>query len=120
MKKNVITIGGTEYPCRLTLGVIKAFKEQTGKELADIGTDMVALGTLIHIAATKSGQKEKKPFPWQTADELLDDIDLADMPTLVEELFGEQSTIDSDAKKRKSRNRPAYRDSYRCYWTFAS
>lgn len=100
MKKNVITIGGIEYPCRLTLGVIKTFKEQTGKELADIGTDMVALGTLIHIAASKSGLKEKKPFPWQTADDLMDDIDLVDMPVLVEELFGEQSINESETKKK--------------------
>lgn len=101
MKKNIITINGVQYPCRLTLGVIKAFKEQTGKELADIGTDMVALGTLIHIAADKSCQKEKKPFPWQSVDELLDDIDLNDMPTLVEELFGKESDTEPEAKKNE-------------------
>lgn len=101
MKKNVITINGTGYPCRLTLGAIKAFKEQTGQELADMGSDMVALGTLIHIAATKSGQKEKKPFPWQTPDDLLDDIELADMPVLVEELFGKQTEAEPGAKKNE-------------------
>lgn len=101
MKKNVITMNGVQYPCRLTLGAIKAFKEQTGKELSDIGADMVALGTLIHIAAGKSCQKEKKPFPWQSADELLDDLDLADMPALVEELFGKQPETEPEAKKNE-------------------
>lgn len=101
MKKNIITINGVQYPCRLTLGVIKAFKEQTGIELADIGADMVALGTLIHIAAGKSCQKEKRPFPWQSADELLDDIDLIDMPVLVEELFGKQTDTEPEAKKNE-------------------
>lgn len=101
MKKNVITLGGVEYPCRLTLGAIKAFKEQTGKELTDIGNDMVALGTLIYIAATKSGLKEKKPFPWQTPDDLMDDITLQDMPALVEQLFGTQTADDTDAKKKE-------------------
>lgn len=101
MANHVITIGGAKYPCRLTLGVIKAFKDQTGKELADIGTDMVALGILIYIAAGKSCQKEKKPFPWQTADELLDDLDLNDMPTLVEELFGKQADVEPEAKKNE-------------------
>ena len=101
MKKNIITINGVQYPCRLTLGVIKAFKEQTGIELADIGADMVALGTLIHIAARKSCQKEKRSFPWQSADELLDDIDLSDMPVLVEELFGKQTDTEPEAKKNE-------------------
>lgn len=91
-----------KYPCRLTLGVVKAFKDETGKELTDIGTDMVSLGTLIHIAASKSCQKEKKPFPWQTADELLDDLDLSDMPTLVEQLFGKQADTDPEAKKNET------------------
>lgn len=100
MAQHTITIGGVKYPCRLTLGVIKAFKEQTGKELSDIGTDMVALGTLIHIAAGKSCQKEKKPFPWQTTDELLDDLDLAHMPALVEELFGQQQADASQEAKK--------------------
>lgn len=101
MKKNVITLGGVEYPCRLTLGAIKAFKEQTGMELTDIGNDMVALGTLIHIAASKSGLKEKMPFPWQTPDELMDDIALEDMPALVEQLFGTQTADAPDAKKKE-------------------
>ena len=101
MKKNLITINGVQYPCRLTLGVIKAFKEQTGIELADIGADMVALGTLIHIAAGHSCQKEKWSFQWQSADELLDDIDLSDMPVLVEELFGKQTDTEPEAKKNE-------------------
>lgn len=99
MRQNIITIGGATYPCRLTLGVIKAFKEQTGKELADIGTDMLSLGTLIHIAAAKSCRKENQSFPWHTADDLLDDLDLADMPALVEELFGKQTDTAPEAKK---------------------
>ena len=62
---------------------------------------MVALGTLIHIAAGKSCQKEKRSFPWQSADELLDDIDLSDMPVLVEELFGKQTDTEPEAKKNE-------------------
>lgn len=101
MANNQITIGGATYPCRLTLGAIKAFKEQTGKELTDIGTDMVALGTLIFISAGKSCQKEHRPFPWQTADELLDDLDLNEMPALVEQLFGKQPEAPDGAKKNE-------------------
>lgn len=101
MRQNVITIGGVEYPCRLTLGVIKAFKEQTGIELADIGTDMVAIGTLLYIAAGKSCQKEKRPFPWQSADELLDDLSLDEMPRLIEQLFGKQPDNGPEAKKNE-------------------
>lgn len=103
MKKNIITINGTSYPCRLTLGAIKDFKEQTGKELADIGADMVVLGTLIYITASKSCKKEQKAFPWQSADELLEDIDLADMPSMVEELFGKQPGKDPETKKNEVR-----------------
>lgn len=103
MKNNIITINGTPYPCRLTLGAVKTFKEQTGKELADIGADMVLLGTLIYITTSKSCQKERKTLPWQSAEELLEDIELTDMPSMVEELFGKQPDKESETKKNEVR-----------------
>lgn len=43
---NKIEIYGKEYPCRLTMGALMRFKQRTGKELSDLGTDLTLLASL--------------------------------------------------------------------------
>ena len=47
MKK--ITINGTTYPCRLTVGVLKRYKDQTGREMEDV-KDIFSISELLFLA----------------------------------------------------------------------
>lgn len=82
-----VRIRGNEYPCVLTIGVLKKFKDETGKELDDV-KDVFSICTLVFMAATASCKKEKMAFPWDSADELMDDIELSEIETITGDLFG--------------------------------
>lgn len=92
-----VRIQGNEYPCALTIGVLKRFKDETGKELDDI-KDMFSICTLVFMAATASCKKEKKVFPWDSAEELMDDVELSEIETITGDLFG-ISDKQTDEKK---------------------
>lgn len=82
-----VTIGGQEYPCVLTIGVLKKFKDKTGKDLQDM-KDVFSICTLLFMAAVASCQKEKLTFPWDSAEALMDDIQLSEIETITNQLFG--------------------------------
>lgn len=92
-----VTIGGQEYPCVLTIGVLKKFKDKTGKELQDM-KDVFSICTLLFMAAVASCQKEKRTFPWDSAEALMDDIELSEIETITNELFGVVGPTDSEKK----------------------
>lgn len=41
MKKIMIEVGGKAYPCRLTMGAMLLFKQNTGKDVSQIDLDNV-------------------------------------------------------------------------------
>lgn len=49
-----ISILGKEYPCRLTMGALKRFKDRTGKELSDIASGEIMLMGLLAYCCTES------------------------------------------------------------------
>lgn len=100
MKKQ-ININGTNYPCRVTIGTLKRFRDSTGKELSDVG-DIFALVTLLHMALTESCRKAGIELPYTTADELMDDIDLTEIDTVTSGLFGSSAPMVEDGKKKKA------------------
>lgn len=85
MKK--VKINGNDYPCVLTIGVLKKFKDETGKELEEV-KDVFSICTLLFMAVTAACRKEHKLFPYNSAEELMDDIDFADIERITGELFG--------------------------------
>lgn len=95
MKKVIIC--GNPYPCALTIGVLKRFKDETGKELDDV-KDVFSICTLLFMAAVASAKKEKTTFPWSSAEELMDDIELSEIESITTGLFGQSS--DGDAEKK--------------------
>lgn len=92
-----VTIGGQEYPCVLTIGVLKKFKDKTGKELQDM-KDVFSICTLLFMAAAASCQKEKLTFPWDSAEALMDDIELSEIETITNQLFGVAASAASEKK----------------------
>lgn len=100
MKKNTVVINGVEYSCRLTLGVIKEFKDKTGREITEIGSNITDIGTLVYLSVSKSCKAARVVIPWQNEEELLDDLELSDLPAMTAALFGEQ-TEEQEAKKNE-------------------
>jgi len=82
-----VTINGTTYPCRLTVGVLKRYKDQTGKEVEDV-RDIFSISELLFMALQSTCRKEKVPLPYASAEELMDDLDLSEMNGITESLFG--------------------------------
>lgn len=97
MKK--VTINGKEYPCTLTIGVLKKFKDETGKEIDEV-KDVFSVCTLLFMAAVTACKKEKTTFPWDSAEALMDDIELSEIESITAGLFGvERKTDGADQKK---------------------
>lgn len=94
MKK--ITINGTTYPCRLTVGVLKRYKDQTGREMEDV-KDIFSISELLFLALQATCKREHVPFPYASAEELMDDLDVLEMNGISEALFGKP---DASAEKK--------------------
>lgn len=55
MNKKVIVIGGKEYPCRITMGAMVRFKNQTGHDISKIdGTDLGEIATFMWCCVKSS------------------------------------------------------------------
>ena len=98
MKK--ININGAEYPCRVTIGTLKRFKDKTGKELSAVG-DIFTLVALLHMALSESCKKAGVAFPYESAEELMDDIDFTEIESVTTGLFGAQAKVAVDDGKKK-------------------
>ena len=85
MKK--VKINGADYPCALTIGVLKKFKDETGKELEEV-KDVFSICSLLFTAVTAACRKEHKLFPYSSAEELMDEIEFADIERITVEMFG--------------------------------
>lgn len=86
MKK--ITINGKEYPFRLTVGAMVAYKHDTGEDFSEFkGNDMEKLGTIIYHGVRSACKADGIVLPCETKEDLLDYIDMKEAAAL---LGGEQ------------------------------
>lgn len=97
MKK--VTINENQYPCTLTIGVLKKFKDETGKEIDEV-KDVFSICTLLFMAAVASCKKEKVTFPWDSAEALMEDIELSDIEQITGQLFGVKNNPESADQKK--------------------
>ena len=102
---NKIKIQGKEYPCRLTVGVLKQYKEYSGKDLQDV-TDMFSVCELLFMALSATCKMQNVDFPYPSAEDLMDDMDVGELNPVAESLFGKQ--VAGEEKKRIRGNRPSY------------
>ena len=92
MKK--VTINGKTYIVRLTVGALKRFKEQTGMELNQVN-NVERIIQLLFLSLCPEDPSDA--LPWKSADELMDDVELSDIPSISIAMFGDQAQ-DPDAK----------------------
>ena len=90
-----VTINGKTYIVRLTVGALKRFKEQSGLELNQVN-NVERIIQLMFLSLRPEDPSDA--LPWKSADELMDDVELADIPAISNALFGEQNGED-EAKK---------------------
>ncbi len=83
MKK--ITIRGREYPFRITIGAMVAYKRETGEDISSFnGDDMEKFGLLVFHSLRSTCRACSIDFPFSSADEILDYIDIGDASSLLD------------------------------------
>lgn len=77
MKKIEVTVNGEKYPCRMTMGAMLRFKQETGKEIDDITkwtfTDLCTLLWCCVVSASKADEKKFDMQLMEFADSLTPD-----------------------------------------------
>lgn len=103
MKKLEITINGTSYPCKMTLGAMLRFKELTGKEVSEISqTEVSAMATLLYCCAASGASSEGKSLDL-TPVQFCDNISAEDLNAWASAVAEAEVTPDAgdDAKKKQ-------------------
>lgn len=68
-KKFAITVDGTEYPCRPTMGAMLRFKQETGREVTQIEPgDLSGLVTYLWCCVLSACKREGVDFPLSLMD----------------------------------------------------
>lgn len=58
MKKIEIKIDGKEYPCRQTMGAMLRFKQETGKEVTEIGGNLSDICAYLFCCVASACKKD--------------------------------------------------------------
>lgn len=91
---STVTINGKTYIVRLTVGALKRFKEQSGLELNQVN-NVERIIQLLFLSLHPEDPSDA--LPWKSAEELMDDVELSEIPAISIAMFGNQ-TQDPDAK----------------------
>lgn len=79
MKKELkLTINGTTYPCRLTMGALVRFAEVTGHEYSEFTGSLSDACAFIWACLKSASEREKIPFPYDFM-EFCDNVDPEDI-----------------------------------------
>lgn len=69
MKNTEIEINGEKYPCRLTMGAMLRFKEETGKEVPEMDQNSLTEAcTLMYFCAVSACKADKRDFDMSLMD----------------------------------------------------
>lgn len=68
MKKIEIKIDGKEYPCRQTMGAMLRFKQETGKEVTEIGGNLSDICAYLFCCVASACRKDNVPFDMSLMD----------------------------------------------------
>ena len=75
MSKNMLTIGGKDYPSRITMGAMMRFKNQTGHDISKMdGTDLTEMATFMWCCVKSSCMADGVTFDMDL-EEFADKVD---------------------------------------------
>lgn len=96
-----LTIGGREYPCRVTMGAMLRFKRATGKELGAMDpTDPEELITFLWCCVVSACSADGIEFD-MTLEEMADRLDPSALDALNAGGESDAAPADSDDSKKK-------------------
>lgn len=112
MKKNTVLINEVQYPCALTLGAMKAFKFETGKEVSEIDqatdSDKIDLTMMLVFCCIQSAsRRDKVELPFSSVDEMLDFITPDELPDVIASVFASKESdahIQDRTKKKQQKS----------------
>lgn len=70
-----ISINGRELPCRMTMGALRRFKAESGKEVSEIGSEVSEIGTLLWACVASACKADGIEFG-MSVDDFADLVDL--------------------------------------------
>ena len=95
MKK--VRINGEDYPFRLTIGSMVAYKRDTGEDFSKFnGEDMEKMLHIIFYGIKSACKADNIEFPYQSPDEIADYIDMEQIGGLFE-----AQGVDADDRSKK-------------------
>lgn len=102
MKTIMIEIEGKKYPLRATMGAMKEFKKQTGKDPKDMDAESaVEMATFIYCCVVSACRKDGVEMT-MTLDDFLDSVDVDTVNAWGTSLSAAQSSADSSKAKGKA------------------
>lgn len=101
MKDVKVTINGTAYPLRVTMGAMLLFKRETGREATEIQTSALSdLITFIWCCIKSASRHDKIDFNL-SLDEFADGITPEEASAIFSVLEGDVDADEGDAKKKE-------------------
>ena len=96
MKK--VKINGKDYPFRLTIGSMVAYKRDTGEDFSKFnGEDMEKMLHIIFYGIKSACKADGIEFPYQSPGEIADYIDMGQ----INDLFDSKGVDTDDGAKKK-------------------
>ena len=100
MKKTKIKVGGNEYPCRVTMGAMVRFKNESGKDVsATEKTNISELVLFVYCCVKSACNADKVAFDYDF-ETFADLMEPDSVNSFYEDMNGdEKKTTDQGAKK---------------------
>ena len=93
-----VTIDGTSYPCRMTMGAMLRFRRETGREVSDIKEGSISdVAVLIWCCVASACKADGVPFAMSLED-FCDNVSPEDMD-IMSAAISEENKEDTDPKK---------------------
>ena len=93
-----VTIKGKNYPFRLTIGAMVAYKKAVGEDFSKFnGEDMEKMLHIIFYGIRSACKADSIEFPYQSPEEIADFIDME----RITDLFDAKGVDEDDGSKKK-------------------
>lgn len=93
---NKIKVLGKEYPMRVTMGALRDFKREYGKDISEVGNDMDGLTLFMYCCVRSACRADLVVFDLEV-ERFADGVDLEEFAK-----FQNQIATPGDAKKKKA------------------
>lgn len=101
MAKIEIIVDGKAYPCRLTMGAMLRFKEETGKEINEIGTSVSLTCAFLYCCVVSACKCDGVEFDMPLM-EFADHVSLADLNSWQNQIRDVEETAETQGEEKKS------------------